>query len=292
MLAWVGPAAYAGCVDVETDSTTRGFLERLRWLGRLFLLLFILGAAAFLSAITAMRFAIEGQVVAMPDVVGKSYSDATRDLGSRQLGVRVADHSYSGFSVDSVVRQSPPPGTQVKVGQMVQVVLSLGAQKVTVPNLVDQSLPAARLQLLTVGLQLGEVSYIYSSGEPASLILQQHPLPGESQLAGPRVSVLVSLGPRPQAYLMPSLAGMPVTQAQSRLTSAGLQRPMLTMVSEPGAEIDFVVGQTPAPGARVDPQTTITLQVASMSPPSTTPVSQKPGDETGGPYARMRLRRR
>ena len=92
--------------------------------------------------------------------------------------------------------------------------------------------------------------------------------------------------------LMPSLAGMPVTQAQSRLTSAGLQMPKLTMVSEPGAEIDSVVGQTPAPGARVDPQTTITLQVASMSPPSTTPVSQKPGDETGGPYARMQLRRR
>ncbi|MDE3136921.1 MAG: PASTA domain-containing protein [Acidobacteriota bacterium] len=267
-------------MDVETEEkpTLTGFLERLRWLGRLFLLLFVLGAAAFLSAITAMRFAIEGRVVGMPDVVGKNYSMAVRDLGSRQLGVRVADHSYSGLPVDDVVRQSPPPGTQVKVGQMVQVVLSLGPQKVTVPNLVDQSLPAARLQLLTAGLQLGEVSYIYSSGEPANLILQQHPLPGESQLAGPRVSVLVSLGPRPPAYLMPSLAGMPAAQAQSRLTAAGLQTPKLTMVNEPGAVTDSVVGQTPSPGALVDPQTTITLQVASEGPVSTTPGSEKPGD--------------
>jgi beta-lactam-binding protein with PASTA domain len=281
-------------VDVETESkaTPPGFLERLRWLGRLFLLLFVLGAAAFLSAITAMRFAIEGRVVAMPDIVGKNYTVAARDLESKQLGVRVADHSYSGMQVDNVVRQSPPPGTQVKVGQMVQVVLSLGPRQVTVPNLVDQSLPAARLQLLTAGLQLGEVSYIYSSGEPANLILQQHPLPGASPLTGPRVSILVSLGPRPQAYLMPSLAGMPVEQAQTRLTSAGLQTPKLTMVTEPGAEIDSVVGQTPSPGARVDPQTTITLQVASQSPPTPTPVSQKPGDETGAPYARMPLRRR
>ncbi len=256
-----------------------GFLERLRWLGRLFLLLFILGSAAFLSAITAMRFAIEGRVVAMPDVIGKSYSLATGDLRSSHLGVRVADHSYSGLPVDSVVRQSPPPGTQVKVGQQAQVVLSLGPQKVTVPSLIDQSLPAARLQLLTARLQLGEVSYIYSSGEPANLILQQHPLPGESGLAGPRVSVLVSLGPRPPAYLMPSLAGLPVEQAQSQLTSAGLQTPTVAMVSEPGAETGSVVGQTPAPGARVDPQTAITLQVASLAQPPAgqIPVPQKPG---------------
>jgi beta-lactam-binding protein with PASTA domain len=268
------------------------FFERLRWLGRLFLLLFVLGAAAFLSAITAMRFAILGRVVTMPDVVGKSYAVAERDMRSKQLGVRVADHAYSSIPVDNVVRQSPPPGTQVKVGQLAQVVLSLGPQKVNVPNLVDQSLPAARLQLLTAGLQLGEVSYIYSSGEPANLILQQHPLPGESQLSGPRVSVLVSLGPRPPAYLMPSLAGMPVAQAQSRLTSAGLRTPKVTMVDEPGAELDSVVGQTPAPGARVDPQTPIMLQVASMIPPSPVLVPQKPGAETGGPYARMPNRRR
>ena len=112
------------------------FFERLRWLGRLFLVLFVLGAAAFLSAITAMRFAILGRVVAMPDVVGKSYVVAERDMRSRQLGVRVADHAYSGLPVDNVVRQSPPPGTQVKVGQLAQVVLSLGPQKVTVPSLI------------------------------------------------------------------------------------------------------------------------------------------------------------
>jgi serine/threonine-protein kinase len=272
--------------------TSAGFLERLRWLGRLFLLLFVLGAAAFLSAVTAMRFAIEGRVVAMPDLVGKSYAVAERDLRSSQLDVRVADHSYSGLPVDNVVRQSPPPGTQVKVGQMAQVVLSLGPQKVTVPSLVDQSLPAARLQLLTAGLQLGEVSYIYSSGEPANLIIQQHPLAGESQLVGPRVSVLVSLGPRPPAYLMPSLAGLPVAQAQSQLTAAGLGTPKLTMVDEPGAVADSVVGQMPAPGARVDPQTTITLQVASLVLPTAPLVPQNPGAETGAPYARMPDRRR
>ncbi len=36
------------------------------------LLVFILAAAAFLSAVTAMRFAIQGREVTMPNLVGKS----------------------------------------------------------------------------------------------------------------------------------------------------------------------------------------------------------------------------
>jgi hypothetical protein len=35
------------------------------------LLLFILSSVAFLSALTAMRFAVQGREVPMPDVVGK-----------------------------------------------------------------------------------------------------------------------------------------------------------------------------------------------------------------------------
>ncbi len=50
--------------------------ERIEWLLRLALLVFILGAAAFLSAVMAMRFAIQGRQVTMPNLVGKNSSDA------------------------------------------------------------------------------------------------------------------------------------------------------------------------------------------------------------------------
>ena len=44
--------------------------ERLEWLSRMTLLVFILASAAFLSAITAMRIAIHGREVTMPNLVG------------------------------------------------------------------------------------------------------------------------------------------------------------------------------------------------------------------------------
>ena len=46
--------------------------ERIEWIFRMGLLVFILAAAAFLSAVTAMRFAIQGSEVTMPNLVGKS----------------------------------------------------------------------------------------------------------------------------------------------------------------------------------------------------------------------------
>jgi hypothetical protein len=52
--------------------------ERLQWILRMALLLFVLSSVAFLSALTAMRFAVQGREVAMPDVVGKGAVPASR----------------------------------------------------------------------------------------------------------------------------------------------------------------------------------------------------------------------
>ncbi len=89
--------------------------ERLEWLGRMTLLVFILGSAAFLSAITAMRIAIHGREVTMPNLVGINVSEASKMLQSRGLLLRVADRVYSDQPINAVVRQTPPSGLLMKV---------------------------------------------------------------------------------------------------------------------------------------------------------------------------------
>ncbi|HVC00057.1 MAG TPA: PASTA domain-containing protein [Candidatus Dormibacteraeota bacterium] len=269
-----------------------GLREKFWRVGRFFLLLFVLGSAAFLSAITAMRLAIEGRTVQMPDIVGRAYPQAQMALRHNHLSVIVADHVYSGLPVDNVVRQSPPPGTEVKVGQQAQVVLSLGQQEVTVPNLTDRSLPDARLQLLNAGLQLGEVSYIYSAGQPDGLILQQDPLPGENGLASPRVSVLVSLGPRPPAYVMPDLKGTSVSQARQLLEVASLQPPQIQQVAGAPIAGEVVTGQSPPVGSRVDQTTPITIHLGVPAAAGPGGLTQKQEAYPPELYVRMRGRLR
>src|SRR5574337_59587 len=121
------------------------FGERLEWLMRMAVLMFILASAAFLSAITAMRFAIHGREVTMPNLVGKNVSEATQMLRSRGLLLRVADRIYSEQPMNAVVRQTPPPGMLMKVSQQAHVVLSLGQRQLQIPALENSSLRVSRI---------------------------------------------------------------------------------------------------------------------------------------------------
>jgi len=118
--------------------------ERLEWLGRMTLLVFILASAAFLSAITAMRIAIHGREVTMPNLVGKNVSEASQMLQSRGLLLRVADRIYSDQPINVVVRQTPTSGLLMKVSQQAHVVLSLGQRQLQIPLLEGNSLRSIR----------------------------------------------------------------------------------------------------------------------------------------------------
>lgn len=228
---------------------------------RMALLVFILAAAAFLSAITAIRFAIHGREVAMPNLVGKSADDAQRTLAGLRLGMKVADRVYGDLPVNYVVRQSPPGGMRVKVTQTAHVVLSLGPRKVVIPELEGKSLRAARIELLRDALQVGEISAAYLPEFPSDAVVQQDPRPG-NEAASPHVNLLASQGPREPAYVMPYLVGLSRAEAERQLAAAGLHVAKVTLVPAPQWPRDAVIAQTPSHGARVAASVAIELQVA------------------------------
>src|SRR5215510_10292419 len=167
------------------------FRERLEWLGRMIFLAFILASAAFLSAITAMRIAIHGREVSMPNLVGKGVTEASNDLRSRGLILRVADRVYSEQAINTVVRQTPSPGMLMKISQQAHVVLSLGQRQLEIPSLEGTTLRVSRIELLRGGLQVGEVSSMTLPDQPADTVLVQNPKSGHGA-ATPKVDFLVS----------------------------------------------------------------------------------------------------
>jgi eukaryotic-like serine/threonine-protein kinase len=235
--------------------------ERIEWVFRVGLLVFILAAAAFLSAVTAMRFAIQGREVTMPNLVGKSSADALALLQTRGLQLKVVDRVYSDLPINAVARQSPPEGERMKVAQNVHVVLSLGPPNVTTPSLVGESLRVARIQLLQVGLQLGEVTTYTAPATLSETILQQTPLPG-TRAASPRVDLLVAQGESPAPYIMPWFVGMPLPDADRLLTSSGFKLSKTTFIPSPQWPKGAITEQTPEPGSKITTDTSIEMVVA------------------------------
>jgi eukaryotic-like serine/threonine-protein kinase len=227
---------------------------------RMLLLVFILASAAFLSAITAMRIAIHGREVNMPNLVGKNVSEAGSELRSRGLLLGIADRVYSEQPINTVVRQSPSPGLMMKVSQQAHVVLSLGQRQLQIPSLEGNSLRVSRIELLRAGLQVGEVSNLTLPDVSADTVVVQNPKAGAGG-ASPRVDVLVSAGAREESYVMPHLVGMSMADAVRRLEAASIKRKLNT-VSAPQWPHGAVIDQTPAAGAKLVATNEVELTVA------------------------------
>lgn len=235
--------------------------ERLERVLRISLLVFVLAAAGFLSAVTTIRIAIRGRIVTMPNLVGQPAPAAQRTLAARGLQLRVADRVYSSLPVNAVVRQSPPPGEEMKISQDAHVVLSLGQQTVKIPALEGQSMRAARISLLQAGLQLGEVTTIFLPGTQPDVVLKQDP-PVGTTASSPHVDFLVSSADRQPFYVMPNVVGMEQQEANKTLAAAGLKIAKVNHIGQAGAPKGTIVGQNPPGGERIAADTTVELGIS------------------------------
>jgi eukaryotic-like serine/threonine-protein kinase len=238
------------------------FREKMEWTMHMGLLVFILAAAAFLSAITTIRIAIRSRQVQLPNLVGQNLTSAQSQLNQRGIELKVADRIYDVLPAGTVVRQSPAAGTQVKVSQQAHVVVSLGPVRTNVPPIEGTTLRTARIALLEAKLQLGEVSSPYLDDTDADTVLLQEPKSG-AQASSPRVDVLVPQGPRPPAVVMPFFIGLNDAEAQRQLGSVGVRNVKSTPVPSPQWPVGTVIDQSPAPGARLPKDGQVEIKVAT-----------------------------
>ena len=110
-----------------------------------------------------------------------------------------------GVAVDRIVQQEPAPGTQVRHGRTIRVVVSLGGETLTVPSVIGQPARQAELELRRVGLTPGWEAHIHDETVPASQVIDETPAAGALSVPGERVHRLVSDGPREPRCVMPDL---------------------------------------------------------------------------------------
>jgi eukaryotic-like serine/threonine-protein kinase len=247
--------------QAQEVTDTNSWSARFERLVRITLLVFIFAGVGFLSAVTAIRISIRGRIVTMPNMVGAPLNEAAKMLAARGLQLRVADRVYSSLPVNSVVRQSPPSGEEMKVSQDAHVILSLGPLAVKIPSLEGKSLRAARISLLQAGLQLGEVSSIDLTGPQQDTVLRQDP-PAGADASSPHVDLLIAGGAASRFYVMPAVVGLDQPEANRILSAAGLRVAKVTRISQTGSAKGAVIGQTPPGGQRIPGDATVELGVA------------------------------
>jgi beta-lactam-binding protein with PASTA domain/predicted Ser/Thr protein kinase len=194
--------------------------------------------------------------VAVPLVEGQRRLIAQERIREQGLQPRTRYEFNDDVPVGLVISQDPNAGDKIERGNVVRLVVSLGHEKVVVPDVRGKDEAQAIAELTEAGLRANPVQV--NSNEEIDTVTAQEPRPGEKVTKSTRVRINVSTGPKPIA--VPSVVGQPVESATSTLQAGDFSVARNDVDSNQPAGI--VIAQNPEGGAAVARGSRITLTVS------------------------------
>jgi eukaryotic-like serine/threonine-protein kinase len=243
---------------------------------RFVLMTLVLVTVAVMSGLTAMRVAIHGRETTIPGFVKLSVSQAERLAQAKGLNVSLEGQFYSADVPEGrIVSQQPRPGTRVRRGWPVRLALSLGVQRVTIPDVLGQSPRAAELNVRQRGLEIDTIAEVRIPDAPSEEeVVAQSPPPAAINVQSPQISLLVAQAPDAPAFVMPSFVGLTLAEASASIEQAGFKlgnvQTATAALAGPAPDTSgnaslatgtTVVRQIPAAGQKISSDTPITLVV-------------------------------
>jgi beta-lactam-binding protein with PASTA domain len=194
----------------------------------------------------------------MPDVTNQNVTAAEHSLQHKGLKTTVtSDKTATSTPNTQVLRTLPVAGTTVKKGDTVKLITGAQGPPVQVPNLVTQSVTAAKAQLQQLGLQANE--QFSSTCTQQNIVCMQNPKSGQTILPGGTVSIFT----QPTTTAVPDVVGLDQTTACNRLGQAGFQ--CGTITSQPSSTVakNNVISTNPVAGAQEPANANVNLVVSS-----------------------------
>jgi eukaryotic-like serine/threonine-protein kinase len=258
--------------------------EKIKAVIRYAMLALVLVIVAMISALTAMRFAIHGQEVVVPPLVGLTPTEAERAASGLGLQVSMERQYFSPQIPEGhIMSQLPLPGTKVRRGWQVRFAESLGPLRVAIPDVTGQSEHAAELNIRRRGLDIASMAEVETPGIPPDQVLAQSPAANATQVLAPKISLLLSAPVEPEAFVMPSYIGQPLGSASRAVQDAGFKLVNVSVAPAPNpspTENDAGPRQATSGAAAPGAPSTPTPSSPASSTPVPAPSAAPPGQPT------------
>ena len=230
----------------------------------------IAATGGFLLAYTAVfLFAFPAEVLPddgiLPNVVGKTFEDATVALTKAGFPAQQGETRFSRtVSANVVLQEDPPAGSRQKRGTNVVLALSGGQKTAEVPVTTNMSQQQARISIENTGLVMGNVSEQLSDA-PRGLVIATSPPAGTKVELPGTVDIVLSKGPA--TVNMPDLYGRSVGEARSMVEQIGLRIAGVSRDTSSLQPENTVIRQLPAAGATISAGGAVSLTVSHFPPP-------------------------
>jgi beta-lactam-binding protein with PASTA domain len=195
------------------------------------------------------------QMVTVPNVQGLTQAAATASIARAKLAMGIVT------ATGKIISQDPPSGSSVTQGSQVNLVISLGPQMVTVPNVEGLTQAAAIAAVTATNLTVGTITQQTSNTVISGNVVSQDQPSGSSVAQGSPVNLVISSGP--ELVSVPNVEGLTQAAATAAITAAKLTVGTVTQQTSNTVAPGKVISQDPASGGSVVQGSPINLVISS-----------------------------
>ena len=206
--------------------------------------------------------------IKMPNLVGISYNDAIKQLKELGLTMRVTAHEYNkDYDRDMIISQNIKANEKIKNTRVVDIAVSLGYEKTSIPDIVLKTEEKAISKLSGHGLKY-KITYDESETIAKGLVISQSPVAGNEVTPETVITLIVSTGAK--SFSMPNVVGMQEDEAVKTLSASGLSVSITYEQDDNKTEGD-VIKQNVSTGASVKRGDSVVITVCTHSKVITVP---------------------
>ena len=160
----------------------------------------------------------------VPAVQGIPLEQAIKTLKQQGFNVEVTDSAYIDTVPPlAVVKQSPDNGSLVKSNRTIFLTVNrVVPPSIQMPNLVGLSYIAAKMQIKSMGLKIGDTIYRPDIAQNTILQQMQHGVdlqPGTKIVVGSKIDLVLGSGVGDEEFDVPDLVGLTYAEAKIVLES-------------------------------------------------------------------------
>ena len=201
-----------------------------------------------------------GSRVVVPSTVGGSYEEAVGSFTPLGLTAVILEKRFDEeIAKGKIIESVPPGGGKVDAGGSVELIISKGPERYTIPTITGLTPEAAQVTITKFPLIVGTVTEVYNSEIPKGFVISTSPTSGSSVKRDTPVNLIVSKGIEQVA--LASYVGKSGEQALNELTEAGFDVESGYAFSETTPEL-AVVSQNPVGGATANKGSKVSILIS------------------------------
>ena len=215
-----------------------------------------------------------GADVEMISLLGMTYDEATDALDKLGLNIKATYGENDAYAEGEIYEQDVTAGTMIPSGTIINVTISNGTVKITIPEDLEKLSPEVVLSTLkSKGFTNVSSTFSYENSEEITegLVIRTNPASGTAVPADEKITIIVSAGKETVTINVPDVTNMTEDDARDLIKSKGFYVGTVTEEASDEISAGKVIRQTPSGGSPAEEGTTIDLVISTGNDKTTVP---------------------